>query len=186
MSDEQSVQEESLDPFSLFPPEIRRAVEGLAYLGQLTDSVAFCGHTFVLRTLKPYHEMAIAQALQPYRNTIYEVDVFQHLHVGLALTEVDGNPNFCPQAGPDNVAFANARLRYLTDDTTGWYRPTLDFLWQRYALLEALAAKAVEELDRLSSRGQPTSLQPWLDSLIVQGSSPAPTSSETPPHTSSS
>lgn len=173
MSDEQSVKEESIDPLKIFPVEIQQAVEGLTYLGQLTETVSFCGHTFTLRTLKPHHEMAISQVLQPYRNTIFEVDVFQHLHVGLALTEVDGRDDFCPQAGPDEVAFVKARLSYLTNEETGWYRPTLDFLWQRYALLEATAAKAIAELDRLSSGSQPNNLQPWLGSLTEQGTSDA-------------
>lgn len=189
MTDEQDrpeQEEESLDPLALFPEEIRRPVAGLMYLGQLTETVNFCGHSFGIRTLRPADKFAISIVLQPYRNTIFEVDVFQALHVGLALTEVDGDQNFCPPIGPNLEDLARARLNYLSGGKNGeggWYPPTIEFLWSRYMLLEALATKGIQELDSLSRGGQPTNLPPWLDSLIAQGTSTDETSSETPPST---
>lgn len=175
MSDEPVVQkEEEVDPFALFPEEIREPVQGLTYLGQLTETVHFCGHTFGLRTLRPADKFAIGMVLQPYRNTIHEVDAYQAAHIGMALTAVDGDCDFCPAIGPDIEAFARARLNYITQGPQGnggWYPPTVEFLWGRYVLLEATAVKAIQALDRLTQGGQQNS-SPWLGSLIGQGNSP--------------
>lgn len=182
MDEAKRPEEEEVDPFKLFPQEIRRPVEGLTYLGQLTETVNFCGHQFGLKTLRPAEKFAIAQVLQPYRNTVFEVDVFQALHVGLALTEVDGNQDFCPPIGPSVEDLARARLGYLsgTNGQAGWYPPTIEFLWTQYMLLEATAGKAMTELDSLSKGGQPMNLPPWLASLAEQGTSSKKTDSETP------
>jgi hypothetical protein len=184
MSDDPQVQEE-LDPIALFPPEIQDAVTGLTYLGQLTEDVTFCGHTFGIRTLRPQHHMAIAQVLQPYRNTVQEIDVFRNLHVAMALTHVDNNQNFCPAIGPDLEGLVSGRLNFVSHHETGWYPPTLEFLWQRYVLLEAKATAAIKALDHLSQGSQQQQSLPWLDSLIGLGLSPDATSSGTPPSTDS-
>jgi hypothetical protein len=173
-------QEELVDPFALFSDKTQRAVEGLTYLGQLSDTIKFCGHTFEIRTLLPQHKFAISLALQPYRNTIHEVDVYEALHVGMSVTAVDGDSNYCPPIGPDLEGLCKARLSYVGEN---WYPPTVSFLWNRYVLLETTAAKAIQELDRLSQGGQPQNLPPWLDSLIEQGRSQEPTNSDTPPST---
>lgn len=186
MADEQVREDEQVDPLSLFPKEMRRPVEGLMYLGQLSETVNFCGHTFGLHTLRPAEKFAISIVLQPYRNTVFEVDVFQALHVGLALSEVDGDQDFCPPIGPSLEDLARARLNYLSGGKNGeggWYPPTIEFLWTRYMLLEATAAKAIQELENLSLGGQPTNLPPWLDSLIAPGTSAKETGSETQPST---
>jgi hypothetical protein len=175
-------QEETVDPFDLFSDKIKNAVEGLTYLGELSDTIKFCGHTFDIRTLMPQHKFAISLALQPYRNTVHEVDIYEALHVGMAVTAVDGEPDYCPAIGPDLQSLCKARLSYIGEH---WYPPTVSFLWGRYVLLEATAAKAIQELDRLSQGGQPTNLPPWLDSLIEQGHSQDATSLDTPQSISS-
>lgn len=172
--------EEVIDPLTLFPPNIRMAVEGLMYLGQLTDTVQFCGHSFGIRTLRPQHRFAIAQVIQPYRNTIEEVGIYRNATVGIALTHVDGDHNFCPPIGPDLEDLVKARLNYVGHHETGWYPPTLEFLWTRHQLLELTAAKAIAELHSLSQRSQPTTSSPWLDSLTVPESSADETSADIP------
>jgi hypothetical protein len=178
--------EEAIDPLTLFPPNIQKAVEGLMYLGQLTETVRFCGHSFGLRTLKPQHKYAIGQVVQPYRNTLVEVDIWQNTHVATALTHVDGKHDFCPAIGPDMEDFVRGRLNYVSDADRGWYDPTLEFLWTRYAVLEATATTAIAELQRLSLRSQPPTSSPWLDSLIVPGPSADETNLGIPPFMTSS
>ncbi len=187
MSDEEKVSEEEIiDPVKLFSPAIQKAVEGLTYIGQLSEDVKFCGHTFGLKTLRPQHRFAISLVLQPYRDTIYEVEVYRTLHVGMALTHVDNDQNFCPPIGPDIEDLARARLAYISDAETGWHTPTVEYLYARYALLELTAAKAIGELENLSQRGQPTQSPPWLDSLTEPGPSDDETSSDTQPSIPSS
>lgn len=162
----------SVDPLTLFPEGIRRAVEGLAFLGQLTEEVEFCGHTFGLRTLKPQHRFAIATVLQPYRNTVYEVEVYEALHVAAALTHVDGVENFCPAIGPSVEGLVRGRLNFITSDDTGWYPPTISYLFERQSILEATAAKAVKDLNFLSTeKSVGISSSSWQDALTEPESS---------------
>lgn len=180
MSEETAAPEEQqeIDPFALFDPKIRTAVEGLTFLGYLTDHIEFAGHTWDIKTLLPSDKMAISLALQPYRNTIHEVDVYQWLHIGLAITAVDGHQDWCQPIGPDLTDLAKARLNYVSQK---WYPPVCELIWNRYVLLEATSQAALNELDRLSKRGQPTNSPPWLDSLTEQGHSDEQTSSDTQP-----
>lgn len=174
--------ESEVDPLSLFSSEIQTPVEGLMYLGQLTETVHFCGHTFEIKTLRPQDKFAISLVLQPYRNTIHEVDAYQALHVGVAVTAIDGDENYCPAIGPDLEGLVRGRLKYVSEN---WYPPTIEHIWGRYMLLEATSARAIAELDRLSQRGQPTDSPPWLDSLNALGLSDDETSSDSPPSTPS-
>ena len=175
MAEEEAVQEatpdEAIDPISLFPEDIRKAVEGLTYLGQLTDTVSFCGHEFGLRTLRPQHHFAIGQVLQPYRDTIVEVNVFQTATVAMALTSVDGDEDWCPAIGPDLESHVRARLAKISHPETGWYAPTIEYLWEQYQILEATSTRAIYELQSLSQGSQPTTSSPWLGSLSAPGPS---------------
>jgi hypothetical protein len=182
-SPEEAKKAEDIDPIKLFSEKIQVAVEGLTYIGKLTDEFNFCGHKFAIQTLLPQHKFAISQVLQPYRDTIHEVDAYQALHVGLAVTAVDGDTEFAPAIGPGIVELTKARLAYVSSH---WYPRTIEYIWSRYVLLEATAGKAIAELDRLSQRGQPNTLPPWLDSLIEQAGSIEKTNSDTQPSTPSS
>lgn len=159
--------EHLVDPWEAFPEEHRDAVTGLSVLGQLEDTVHFCGHTFVLKTLRPNEKAAIAGAISPWQSTVSAVEVYNNAHVGMALVSVDGHEDFSPAAGPDLEAFARARLNYVTGPT-GWWQPTLDFLYQKYLELELKSVRAVEALRDFYEGGKtptPTSLLPSTDSV---------------------
>lgn len=166
MADETSEDKahEVIDPIALFSPKVRNAVEGLTFLGELSETVSFCGHTFGLRTLKPQHKYAISRVLQPYRNTIYEVQIFQNLHVATALTHVDGKHNFCDPIGPSIEEFVIGRLNFVSDVKNGWYEATLEYLWSEYQVLELKATEAIVELHSLSQRSRENTSSPLPDS----------------------
>lgn len=178
MSEEAAPQEQdSVDPFAVFSDRVRTPVEGLVYLGQIQETVEFCGHTFELRTLQPQHRFAISVAVQPYRDTLSEADAYQAAHVAMAVVTVDGQ-DYCPPIGPNLNSHVEARLKYVGKN---WYGPTIAFLWSEYIKLEQKAVEAIQELDRLSKGSQPMNLPPWLDSLIEQGRSSEQTNSDTQP-----
>lgn len=154
---DQVKQEERIDPLALFPQEIRIPVSGLMHLGYLSETVTFCGHTFTLETIRPYVKYSIAQALEPYRNTLQEPEVYAALHVGMALTSVDGDINFCPPAGSNLREFVDARLRWITQET-GWFQPTINFLYGYYLSMENKVAEALLELQNLAEGSRDTSL----------------------------
>jgi len=165
------------DPLELFSPDIRRPVEGLLYLGKLSRTIDFCGHKFTIKTLLPHEKLAISLVVQPYRNTLGEADAFRNAHVGMAVTAIDGDTNFCAPIGPDLDDFARARLVYVTQK---WYDPVIDFLWNEYLLLESEAAKAIQEIDRLSKTSRPNSSPSWPDSSNAQEGSNEGTASDIP------
>lgn len=172
-------QPERIDPFALFDPQIQQPVRGLSFIGYLEKTITFCGHSFTLRTLRPAEKAAIGIAVQPWRNTLTEVEVWQNAHVGMALTSVDGDEAFCPQTGPELSSFARARLNWVTDPNTGWFQPTLDFLYTEFLALDNEVLQAIQELQNLAQGSQQSSL-PSADFLTVQGTSPDETNGETP------
>lgn len=168
---------ERTDPFALFSDQIRLAVRGLTFLGHIEKEVEFCGHTFSLRTLYPSEKAAVSIVIQPWRGSISEGEVWANAQVGLSLTSVDGDPDFCAQAGPDLNNFTKARLNYVTQK---WYQPTLSFLYARYLELEQEALDGIRELQDFSERNRVPS-PPLPDSLIVPDTLGAPIDSDTQP-----
>lgn len=176
---EQVSEETRIDPLALFSEEIRVPVAGLMHLGYLTETINFCGHTFVLETLRPYVKYAIAQALEPYRNTLQEPEVYAALHVGMALTSVDGVSDFCPPTGSNLREYVDARLRWITTET-GWFQPTINFLYANYINLENKVQAGMMELQNLSGGNRDTSL-PLPGFSHAPGHSTEETPSDTPP-----
>ena len=181
---EQVSEETRLDPIALFSEEIRIPVAGLMHLGYLTETVNFCGHTFVLETLRPYVKYAIAQALEPYRNTLQEPEVYAALHVGMALSSIDGVSDFCPPTGGNLREFVDARLRWITTET-GWFQPTINFLYANYLNLENKAQAALMELQNLSEGNRDIS-PPSPGFSVERGRSADETTGDTPPSDPSS
>lgn len=152
-------------PLDEFPPQVRQDVEGLLFLGALSDEANFCGHSWGLRTLKAGEELAASKAIEPYMQTAKAADAWSAAQVGLALTHVDGEDDFCPPAGPNSIAFAKARFQYVTDN---WYQPTIDYLFGVYARLLDRQLEAYRALQDLSARSLHTS-SPSADFLNEQG-----------------
>lgn len=143
---------EDPDPFHGFDPKIRRDVEGLEYLGYLTDTFSFGGHKFTISTIHPDEELAAAQVVQPYRGTLKEPDAWIMAQVAMALKVVDNDPAFCPPIGPDVLEFAEARFRYVTKR---WFFPVIEWIhWQRYVPLQQRAIAAMEALQSKSQRNR--------------------------------
>lgn len=148
-----------------FDPEVQADVDGLIHLGALFDEVEFCGHTFGIRTLRLGEELAASKVVEPFRNTLKEGEAWASAQVALALTSVDGDENFCPQAGPNQDAYARARFQYLGKN---WFWPTVEYIYANFARLQDRQVAAIRAYQDLSQRDRPTSW-PSVDSLIAQG-----------------
>lgn len=168
-----------VDPVNLFSEERRLAVQNQAYLGYDEETVEFCGHLYVMETIRPYMKYAISQVLEPYRNTVAEPDVWAALHVGVALKSIDRDTSFCPPTNESPADFVRARLFWLTGPK-GYWQPTIDFLFGKYIEMEQKAASDIVELHHFAERSRDTSL-PSLDSSIAQGPSSEETAGDTQP-----
>jgi hypothetical protein len=150
-----------------FPPEVEEEVEGLRHLGYMTDEVEFCGHEVTLKTLNADEEIAAAVASKDARGTVKEVEAWMRAVVGLALTSVDGDSDFCPPSGGNLVEFAKQRYRY----TGRWFSPTIEYFYSRYATLIKEQVGSVRAFQDFSARNLDSDL-PSLGSWIAQGTSP--------------
>lgn len=145
--------EEALDPITFFSPEIHHAVTGMIYLGKYEKTINFIGHKFILQTIRPHLKFAIGQAMQEYRNTIIEPQVWAAMHVGVALVSIDNNSQFCPPSGSDEVEYVRQRFNYVTNET-GWWQPTIDYLFAEYTAMEIITNQAIQELQDLALAGK--------------------------------
>jgi hypothetical protein len=160
-------QEQEKGPFD-FPLEVQEDIDGLRYLGYLTSEVEFCGHAVTLKTLNADEEIAAALACKSAKGSAKEVEAFMKAMVGMALTNVDGEENFCPPTGPNLEEFAKARYRY----TGKWYQPTVDYFYVQYVKLVERQVDAIRAFQDFSVRnlGQHS---PWPGSSTGQGISPS-------------
>lgn len=164
MAEEPVVQEESVDTF---PPEIQLDVDGLVWLGHLSEEVKFCGHTFELRTLKGDEDLAAGIVAKDYLETLGQGRAFAWAKLAFALVSIDGHNEWSPQLGPDKTAFGHQRFKYLTEN---WYWPVAQYLYEELVLLEQRQLAALGAMQDLSS-GSRTRSTPSPDSLTDPGDS---------------
>jgi hypothetical protein len=172
-----SLVEEEVNPLEEFSPEVQADVDGLIHLGHLSDEVEFCGHTFGLRTLRLGEELSAAKVSEPFSNTLKAAESWASAQVALALTSVDDDEDFCPQAGPNQDVYARARFQYLSKN---WYWPTVDFLYSSLVRLQQRQLAAIRALQDLSARNRLT-FSPSADSLRELGIFSDEIDSEIPP-----
>ena len=136
-----------------FPEEVIDDVEGLLWLGYLEDTVEFCGHEFVIRTLKLEEEILAGVITKDYMETLAQAKAWVAAQIGLALVAIDGDEDFCPAAGPNKKDYARARFQYVISN---WYEPTINFLYSRYTILVERQLQAIQELENLSKESRIT------------------------------
>lgn len=141
---------ESLDDF---PDEIREDVEGLIWLGYLTDSFEIYGHHFVIRTLRGDEELLASLICKEWVETLGQTRAWAWAQIALSLESVDNDEDFCPPAGPDRRAYARARFHYVT---SRWYWPVAEKIFEKYLELQKRQLEALERLEDLSQGSLPT------------------------------
>lgn len=127
----------------LFDERIKDTVDGLIWLGHLEGSFEFCGHHFLMRTLKADEELAASLVAKEYAETIGQGKAWAWANVALALVAIDGDSEFCPPIGPDKLAYAKARFQYVT---SRWYWPTGQYLFKAYEQLYERQRAAIEAI----------------------------------------
>lgn len=125
---------------SAFPEEYRQDFEGLLYIGRLTDTFTWLGHTFVIRTLSDDDLLEMAILHKPYVGTVGEAKAYQTLMVAACVESVDGRP--LPSAlGPEENDLVH-RFNYVRK----WYSVTQDAIYERFLLLEQRVIEVVKAM----------------------------------------
>jgi hypothetical protein len=161
-------QEDLLDEF---PEQVKLDVNGLMYLGHLEEEVRFCGHTFVIRTLRGDEDLVAGLVVKDYLDTVGQGRAWAWARVGLALVAIDYDEAFSPQIGPDKLAYARQRFKYVTEN---WYWPVGNLLYERLVDLERRQLEAMNALESLS-QGIRTNSTPSPESSTEPGDSVDPT-----------
>lgn len=153
-----------------FPDDIKEDVEGLIWLGHLEEEFEFCGHTFVMRTLKAEEEMNASLVAKEYFESLAQAKAQAWANIALSLVSVDGDEDFCPPIGPDKVAYARARFKWVVSK---WYWPVGEFLFTKFTELAVRQLRAVEAVQDLS-KGDLQAFTPSVDSSTDPGDSESP------------
>lgn len=158
---------ESSEP--MFDSDTERRLDQLLALGYLDKDVEFCGHTYGLRTLNGDEELLASITAKPYLESFGQMKAWAWANVGLALTHVDGDPNFCPPTEFNRQGFADARFKFVTK----WFWPLGEYLFEEFKELEAERDSTIEALKGKSERSPQNSIA-WRDSSTDQGDSANP------------
>lgn len=125
----------------------------LSSLGYLTSEVNYCGHKFVLRTLRVGEEIVAGRIIKNDEASVSGFKATMSVVVAASLVTVDGMP-FMPPLGENDIE-NNIRQRYKYI-TTNWYFPIIDFLATEHNKLVQRQAEAIVELQKKSSGGLTT------------------------------
>lgn len=152
-----------------FPPEIQENVEGLMFLGELYDNFDFCGHHFVIRTLRGDEELLAALVSKEFVETVGRDRAWIWALVSMCLVSIDGDENFCPPLTGNKRDYARARFQYCTRN---WFWPLAVHINQKYAELQQEQEQAMGRVEDLL-KGSPHTSTPYAGSSNVQGDSEA-------------
>lgn len=152
-----------------FPEEVQRDVEGLMWLGHLEEEYVFCGHRFVLRTIKGDEELLASLACKEFNETLGQARAWIWAILGQAITSIDGISfeDICPDLSNDRLQNARARMSHLSGS---WYWPLAAFLNARYNELIERQSAAIAALEDLS-KGSLHTFTPFVGSSTERGNS---------------
>lgn len=126
----------------VFPPESKNDIEGLLYLGKLSETVDVFGHSFVINTLTTGEELAIGLLVRKWEESIGISKALMTATIAASVSAVNGRP-FYRSISPAKTQEINDRFTKVLD----WYFPVVEALFREYTDLverQMLAFKALE------------------------------------------
>jgi hypothetical protein len=132
-----------------FDPKHAESFTGLLYLGALSDTFDWLGHTFSIRTLRDGEKLAVATIIKPYVETMGADRAYADAMVGMCVTGVDGDDLPVP-IGETRRAheWGYQRFEYVKDN---WFSYTTDVVFNRYLMLEDLARQVLDAMGKASA-----------------------------------
>jgi len=121
-------------PAEEFPEKVSDDVEGLLFLGHLTDQFNAYGHEFAIKTLKRGEKLVVAKLVAEYESTIGLGDAISAATVAACLTVVDGRPLALPLPGTATENFEQV-IRQQFAIVLKWYDPVVDLIYDKYMAL---------------------------------------------------
>src|SRR5262249_25014295 len=134
----------NVEPVDAFDPRHAEAIDGLLWLGKLTDSFHMFGHRFTLKTLTRGERLAVTQVARDYADTLGASMALETAVVAACVVSVDNRP-LNPDLGPnmDPVDRVAANFAVVQD----WYDVVLEQIYERYSQLLIRQVQAFIELE---------------------------------------
>jgi hypothetical protein len=128
---------------------------GLLYLGALTKSFTWLGHTFVIRTLTQDEILTVPLLMKPWVGTIGEPKSYSTAMAALCVVSVDDQSLPIPVGDAEGeYAWAYQRFNYAK---ANWFQFTIDKVYSEYLVLEAKALAVIEAMEKASGPVESTS-----------------------------
>ena len=115
----------------VFPDSAWVPVQGLLWLGYLTESFELFGHRFVIRTLTRGDRLAVSQLTKEWEETLGLADAYQAATVAASLAFVDDQPIAEIDKAADRLASIQRTFARVQD----WYEPVVEAVFNRTVLL---------------------------------------------------
>lgn len=141
------VEEELTEYEDIFPSKSKDDVEGLLYLGQLTETIEVFGHKFTISTLTTGQELSVSLLVKKWEGTIGVSKAFMTATVAASISSVNDRPFYTSLSASDNPSRSTAGLNDRFGKILEWHFPVIKEIFDKYTELverQILAFKALE------------------------------------------
>ena len=146
--------DDSGEALPLFDSRYSQDFEGLLYLGALTKSFTWLGHTFVVRTLTQDEILTVPILMKPWGGTIGEPKAYATAMAAMCVVSVDDKELPMPVGdGQGDYAWAFQRFNYAK---ANWFQFTIDKIYNEYLALEAKTEAVIEAMEKASGSTEST------------------------------
>ena len=134
----------NLEPVEEFDARVKDDIDGLLWLGFLTDEFTLYGHRFVIRTLTRGERLAVTLAIKEYEDSLGAVMALETATVAASVLMRDGAPLY-PQLSSDEHPLI--RIKSAFEEVSKWYDPLIEALYRKYSALMTRQVQAFFELE---------------------------------------
>lgn len=127
-----------------FDARYRQDFDGLLFIGALTKSFTWLGHSFVIKTLAVDEMLAVSLLVKHYEGSIGQGLAYRTAVAALAVTSIDGRDLPMP-VGPeeDPLTWAEQRFSFAK---ARWFQFTIDAIYNEYLELEGRTQRVVDAM----------------------------------------
>jgi hypothetical protein len=134
----------NLQPADEFDARYKTDIDGLIWLGFLTDTFMVYGHTYTIKTLTRGERLAVTLAVKEYESTLGAVMALEAATVAACLLMIDGTPIY-PGADPNDPPLP--RIIQSFNLICSWHDPLIAKIYEKYSQLQLRQIQAFFELE---------------------------------------
>ncbi len=135
-------------PLPRFDQRHAQDFEGLMFLGALTNTFNWLGHSFVIKTLTGDEILGVAQIIKPWMGTVGESRAYSIAMASVAIVSVDGQELPIPVSSEGGeYAWIYQRFNYVK---AHWHAPTIDKVYSEFRALEDKSDEVMTAMEKAS------------------------------------